>query len=502
MASIHSTLNDAGEPGPPHVVRFRWKPEPDGQLRAGRETFKRIDTAWRWVRDFDDARETGGWPGVREFVLGWRARDAEPEEASEEPTLADFMEDWLRRDALPNLAPNTIASYLPAYNNHIRALPVDPKDPGGRCSVSWRSRSSPSRTSTMSSARRSRSPAALGQPGGRQEGAALGAVVGCGEPRVPALAADKRRQARHRTPAPRESRARVHRRRRAPAALARAQRLRLRARPRRAARAHRAAHLGTARRAARPGMMKSCGPVGKPCVAASSRHARRRSAITPGRTASRDEPIVFSSSTWPAATTSRTRSTPGESSVGQSTCHQRAPRASAGRHRCRTAGRALRRPGGDKDLGGHMTRSQEKRCGGKYLRPACRLAAEADPARAYLADATPYAGRRGHISSRLAAGESVLRSPRAAARRARRSPPTTTRTSGTNSSVPTRRSSGSSRARVELNRLPFRRTPATEILRCEAGDHDWERPKRPRAKPRFCPEHRGKRTQRRPAPAR
>jgi hypothetical protein len=132
MASIHSTLTDAGESGPPHVVRFRWKPELDGQLRAGRETFGRIDTARRWLRDFDEAREVGGWPGVSEFVLAWRARDAEPDEEPEEPILADFMEDWLRRDAVPNLAPNTIASYLPAYNNHIRALPVDPKDPNGR----------------------------------------------------------------------------------------------------------------------------------------------------------------------------------------------------------------------------------------------------------------------------------------------------------------------------------------------------------------------------------
>ena len=32
--------------------------------------------------------------------------------------------------------------------------------------------------------------------------------------------------------------------------------------------------------------------------------------------------------------------------------------------------------------------------------------------------------------------------------------------------------------------------PATEMLRCEAGDHDWERPKRPGTKPRSCPEHR------------
>src|SRR4051794_7546541 len=132
MASIHSTVTDAGEPGPPHVVRFRWKPELDGELRAGRATFGRVDTARRWVRDFDEARETGGWPGVREFVLAWRARDGEADEEPEEPTLAEFMQVWLRRDALPNLAPSTIASYLPAYNNHIRALPVDPKEPDGQ----------------------------------------------------------------------------------------------------------------------------------------------------------------------------------------------------------------------------------------------------------------------------------------------------------------------------------------------------------------------------------
>ena len=68
-------------------------------------------------------------------------------------------------------------------------------------------------------------------------------------------------------------------------------------------------------------------------------------------------------------------------------------------------GRAPRH--GRKHPGGHMTQSQEKRWGGKYVRPACKAAAESDTARDYLADATPYAGRRGHISSRLAAGESV-----------------------------------------------------------------------------------------------
>ena len=131
MASIHSTINDAGEAGPPHVVRFRWKLEGDGKLVAGRETFRRKDSALRWMRQFDEAREAAGWPGVREFVLTWRARDAELDQESEEPTLGEFMEDWFRRDAVPNLATNTIAAYLPAYNNHIRALPVGARDPDG-----------------------------------------------------------------------------------------------------------------------------------------------------------------------------------------------------------------------------------------------------------------------------------------------------------------------------------------------------------------------------------
>ena len=155
-------------------------------------------------------------------------------------------------------------------------------------------------------------------------------------------------------------------------------------------------------------------------------------------------------------------------------------------------GRAPRR--GDKDRGGHMTQSQEKRWGGKYLRPACRSVAQADPARAYLADATPYAGRRGHISSRLAAGESV---------------PAVAESCGTSRKTITAHyhedlgdeferpyppfGQQLARARAELNQLPLRRAPSTETLRCEAGDHDWERPKRPGAKPRSCPEHGGKR---------
>ena len=46
------------------------------------------------------------------------------------------------------------------------------------------------------------------------------------------------------------------------------------------------------------------------------------------------------------------------------------------------------------------------------------------------------------------------------------------------------------RAQIEITRTWTPRAPATEMLRCEAGDHDWERPKQPGTKPRSCPEHR------------
>jgi hypothetical protein len=49
------------------------------------------------------------------------------------------------------------------------------------------------------------------------------------------------------------------------------------------------------------------------------------------------------------------------------------------------------------------------------------------------------------------------------------------------------------RAQTEVARTWTPRAAATETLRCEAGNHDWERPKRPGTKPRCCPEHRRKR---------
>ena len=108
-----------------------------------------------------------------------------------------------------------------------------------------------------------------------------------------------------------------------------------------------------------------------------------------------------------------------------------------------------------------------------------------------MADATPYAGRRGHISSRLAAGESV---------------PAVAESCGTSRKTITAHyhedlgedferpyppfEEQISRARVDVARTRVPRAPATETLRCETGAHDWERQKRPGTKPRSCPEHR------------
>ena len=90
MASLHSTLTDGGEPGPPHVVRFRWKPELDGELRAGRETFKRIDSARCWLRDFDEAREDVA------AALEQTTAEPHPQEGEEAEATTRAKELWIR----------------------------------------------------------------------------------------------------------------------------------------------------------------------------------------------------------------------------------------------------------------------------------------------------------------------------------------------------------------------------------------------------------------------
>jgi hypothetical protein len=149
---------------------------------------------------------------------------------------------------------------------------------------------------------------------------------------------------------------------------------------------------------------------------------------------------------------------------------------------------------GKREPGGHMTANQEKKWGGKYLKPACAAVATAYPERAYLTDATAYAGRRGHISSRLAAGESApaVASDCGTSRKTiighyqedlgedfdRPYPPFDEQLA---------------RAKAAVARIWVPRPPATEALHCEAGDHEWQRPRTPGTKPRSCPAHRSRR---------
>ena len=57
--------------------------------------------------------------------------------------------------------------------------------------------------------------------------------------------------------------------------------------------------------------------------------------------------------------------------------------------------------------GGHFTLNQHKKWGGRYFRPAAEVVAREHPHLSYLAGATPYAARRGHITCRVLAGEPV-----------------------------------------------------------------------------------------------
>jgi hypothetical protein len=51
--------------------------------------------------------------------------------------------------------------------------------------------------------------------------------------------------------------------------------------------------------------------------------------------------------------------------------------------------------------------NQHKKWGARYFRPAATVVAREHPHLAHLASATPYAARRGHITSRILAGEPV-----------------------------------------------------------------------------------------------
>jgi len=496
MASIHSTIDDAGEPGPPHVVRFRWKSEGDGKLVAGRETFRRRDSAQRWVRQFDEARETGGWPGVREFVLAWRARDAEPDAEPDEPTLGEFMEDWFRRDAVPNLAPNTIATYLPTYNNHIRALPVDPKTLDGQTfgELPLSEFAEPHIHQEFRESLRLTGRSISNQDAARK---VLSSALSWGvESRsyrrwLPTngakLTTTRRRRSNRPVRQPTETR--LPRSRVFNAYDYEFVRAQLLARTeQRTWEPHRdAAFLD---------LTFGCGL--RPEEARGERWwqvlwptadvegvLRVREVIAAGQVADGKTVGSFRDAPLPRLIADRLRQW----------------REIATAHGLPTGLQDFIIPGrapkiGRRDPGGHMTASQEKKWGGRYLTPACEAVAAAHPQRAYLAGATTYAGRRGHISSRLAAGQSApaVASDCGTSRKTiighyqedlgddfeRPYPPFDEQLA---------------RARAEVARIWVPRAPATETLRCQAGDHDWERPKTPGTKPRSCPEHRGKRAQ-------
>jgi integrase len=495
MASLHSTLTDGGEPGPPHVVRFRWKPELDGELRAGRETFKRVDSARRWLRDFEEAREAGGWPGVREFVLAWRARDTELDQERKEPSLAEFMEDWLRRDAVPNLAPNTIGSYLPAYNNHIRALPVDPNNPDGQVfgELPLREFAEPHIHNEIRESLR-----LTGRSKSNQDAAkkVLSSALSWGVesrtyrrwlPTNGAKLVTGRRRRSNRARSNTRADVRLPRSRVFNAFDYELVRAEVVARTdQRTWEPH--------RDAAMLDLQFGCG-----CRPEEARGARWWQVLWPTEKSPgvlRVREVVAAGQIDDGKTIGSLRDAILPGVIAE---RLREWREIAATHGLPTGPQDFIVPGraprhGRKHPGGHMTQSQEKRWGGKYLRPACKAAAQSDTARDYLADATPYAGRRGHISSRLAAGESV---------------PAVAESCGTSRKTITahyhedlgddferpypRFEEQLARAQTEVARTWTPREAATETLRCEAGDHDWERPKRPGTKPRSCPEHRRKR---------
>jgi hypothetical protein len=62
-------------------------------------------------------------------------------------------------------------------------------------------------------------------------------------------------------------------------------------------------------------------------------------------------------------------------------------------------------PGAARD--GPFSLNQHKKWGAKYFRPAAQAVAREHLKLAYLAGATPYSARRGHITCRILAGEPV-----------------------------------------------------------------------------------------------
>lgn len=411
MASITSTPNAAGEPGPPHVVRFRWKPDADGVLRAGRETFQRIDTAKKWVRGFDEAKEEGGWPGVKAYVEAWRARDAEAAAEVVEPTLAEFMVEWFRRDIVGVAAQKTQELYLATYNNHIRALPVDARAPDGEV-FGERPLSEFAKPYIHVEFRESLR--LTGRPKATQDVAkkVLSSALSWGvqtrtyEQWLPTNG----------------SRQVITRRRRGDLSEQAEQHERDLKQPR--SRVFNAFDYELVRAAllARTGQRTwqphrdaamldlQFGAGERPEEA---RGHRWGDVLWPGEQAEgtlRVRRVVVSGRLIPATKTKHSiRDAPLPAPIAERLREWREIAAAAG---LPTGANDFIIPGeapyiSKRQPGGHFTESQERRWGDKFLRGACRAVAAAHAERGYLVEATQYAGRRGYISSRLAAGDSV-----------------------------------------------------------------------------------------------
>jgi integrase len=427
-------------------------------------------------------------------VLAWRARHAEADEEPEEPTLGEFMEDWFRRDAVANLAVNTIAAYLPTYNNHIRALPVNRNDPDGQ-TFGGLPLSEFAEPHVHQEFRESLRLTGRSKPNQDAARKVLSSALSWGvESRtyrrwLPTNGAKltTTRRRRSNRPARQPTDARLPRSRVFNAYDYEVVRAELLARSeQRTWEPHRDAALVD--------LTFGCGLRPE-----EARGVRWWQVLWPTDKAAgvlRVREVIAAGQVAEGKTVGSYRDAPLPRLIAE---RLREWRDVASAHGLRTGPQDFIIPGlapkiGKREPGGHMTANQEKKWGGKYLKPACAAVATAYPERAYLTDATAYAGRRGHISSRLAAGESApaVASDCGTSRKTiighyqedlgedfdRPYPPFDEQLA---------------RAKAAVARIWVPRPPATEALHCEAGDHEWQRPRTPGTKPRSCPAHRSRR---------
>ena len=485
MASITSTPTPSGEPGPPYIVRYRWKPDGNGKLKAGRFTFRRPDSAQKWVRDFDYARERGGWAGAREFVLAWQARDADDEE-DREPTLGEFILGWLMKDAKRGLEPATIDIYVRQWNNHIRAVPLDPRDESPDApTFGGQPLSAYAEPFIVKELREVLDASGRNKPTIDSTLKMLSSALSWGTenrrfrrwlPTNGCRLTTKRNRRRDRDEHPPETET-LPRSRVFSAYDFEFVRRELLARTSQRTYEHE-------RDAAFLSLQFGCGV--RP---AEDRGSLWRHVIWPTDTA-KGVLRVHQSVAYGRLTGVKTKIR--DAILPQPIADDlRRWKAVADAHGVPTGPNDYIIPG--MALDGHMSRSQEKRWGSKFLRPALRAVAGKYPERDYLKKSTSYAARRGHISSRLAAGEAV---------------PTVARDCGTSQQTIARHyheDVGTDfprpypdfeeqilKARAEVAAMTWTPYVKLQELTCAEG-HKWERPSQSGPKPKVCPQHRAAR---------